>query len=194
MRKQAGFRRSGNTSSRGAGSDRDGANDARISYTIVDCPLGRLLLAATARGVCALSLGDSDRALEAGLARDYQGAVLEQDGKSLAPWVGKVLAYLRGREADLDLPTDVAGTPFQRRAWEALRAIPYGQTRSYAEVARSLGRPKAVRAVAGACAANPVALLVPCHRVIRTDGSLGGFGCGLKRKEALLALERANQA
>ena len=150
-----------------------------IGYTIVDSPsplpLGRLLVGATTRGVCAVRLGRSDAALEAELAREYPDAELRRDGAPLAPWVNALLRHLTGREARLDLPLDVEATAFQQRVWRALRAIPYGETRSYGAVAEAIGQPGAARAVARACAANPLALVIPCHRVVR--GEIGRASC-----------------
>src|SRR5881296_1495546 len=166
-----------------------------IGYTIVDSPapllLGRLLVGATRRGVCAVRLGRSDAALEAELAREYPDAELRRDGAPLAPWVNALLRHLAGDAARLDLPLDVEATAFQQRVWQALRAIPYGETRSYGAVAAAVGRAGAARAVAQACAANPVALVIPCHRVVRGDGDLGGYRWGVERKRLLLEQERS---
>jgi O-6-methylguanine DNA methyltransferase len=164
---------------------------AVIGYTIVDSPLGRLLVAATVRGICAVRLGDSDARLEAELRREYPEAQLQRDGAPLAPWVNALLRHLAGEPLHLAMPLDVQASAFQRRVWSELRAIPYGATRSYGEIARALGRPRAVRAVARACAANPVALAIPCHRVIRGDGVAGGYRWGLRRKRLLLEREHA---
>lgn len=170
---------------------RRGGRGMRISYTIVDCPLGRLLVAATERGVCAVSLGDSDAALEAALSSEYPAAEIDRDEVDLNQWVSTLLNYLNGRQPHLNLlPMDVQATAFQWRVWKELRAIPYGSTRSYGEVARVLGQPTAARAVARACATNPVALVIPCHRVVRKDGDLGGYRWGVERKRALLAQEQ----
>ncbi|MCH9013467.1 MAG: bifunctional DNA-binding transcriptional regulator/O6-methylguanine-DNA methyltransferase Ada [Proteobacteria bacterium] len=170
---------------------RRGGEGARIGYTIAASPLDRLLVGATARGVCALYLGGDDGALEAALDAEYPAADITRDDAGLGPWVDAVLAHLEGRAPDLDLPLDVRATAFQRQVWEALRAIPYGETRSYGEVARAIGRPTAARAVARACATNRVSVVVPCHRVVRGDGGLGGYRWGTERKKALLAKERA---
>jgi O-6-methylguanine DNA methyltransferase len=164
-----------------------------IGYTIVDAPLplGRLLVGATARGVSAVRLGESDAALVAELAREHPEAELRRDAAPLAPWVNTLLRHLAGREARLDLPLDVEATAFQQRVWQALRAIPYGETRSYGAVAEAIGQPGAARAVARACAANPVALVIPCHRVVRGDGDPGGYRWGVARKRLLLEQERS---
>lgn len=172
------------------GAYRQGGKKMNIHYTIVDAPLvGRLLVAGTERGICSVTFGDVDAELEAALALEYPSAVLARDGDTLAPWVSAVLAHLGGRLPHLDLPLDVQASAFRLRVWEALRKIPYGETRTYAQVAAAIGRPAAVRAVANACAANPAALVTPCHRVVRSDGGLGGYRWGISRKKALLAQE-----
>src|SRR5712692_2419199 len=168
---------------------RRGGCGMRIAYTLVDSPLGRLLVAATARGVSAVYLGDSDPPLEAALRKEYPQAEIRRDTNGLSSWLRAIVRHLSGRQPSLDLPVDVQATAFQRRVWEALRAIPYGRTRSYSQIARALGRPKATRAVARACAANPVSVIVPCHRVVREDGGLAGYRWGLERKQALLEQE-----
>jgi AraC family transcriptional regulator of adaptative response/methylated-DNA-[protein]-cysteine methyltransferase len=167
-----------------------GGRDMRIGYTVVPCPLGRLLLAGTERGISAVYLGDDDTKLESALRREYPAAeVVREDGR-LGPWVEEVVTHLRGEQPHLDLPLDVQATAFQWRVWQELRAIPYGSTRTYAEVARALGRPTAARAVARACATNPVSVVIPCHRVVREDGGLGGYRWGLERKQDLLDREQ----
>ncbi len=164
-----------------------------IAYTTVATALGQLLVAATERGVCRVALADNPRILEQDLLAEFPEARVVQDksGK-LHGWVTVILAYLDGREPDLDLPLDIRATAFQRRVWQELQRIPFGETRSYAEVARRMGEPKATRAVAQACGKNPVALVIPCHRVVREDGALGGYRWGVERKEALLERERAS--
>lgn len=169
---------------------RKGGTEARISYTIVDCYLGRLLVAATDKGICSITLGMADGSLEANLRVEYPAANINRDEAGLGEWVSAILSYLEGQQPHLDLPLDVKATAFQWRVWQELRAIPYGSTRSYGQVAQALGNPKATRAVARACATNPVALAIPCHRVVREDGSLGGYRWGVERKEALLAQEQ----
>src|SRR6266516_4533359 len=168
-----------------------GAPGTRIAFTVVPCALGRLLVAATPRGICRVSLGSGADDLEAGLAAEFPAAQLRRDRGALAASVGALLRYLDGRAEPLDLPLDVRATAFQRRVWEALRRIPYGTTRSYGEIARTIGKPSATRAVARACATNPAALVIPCHRVVRADGGLGGYRWGVARKRALLEQERA---
>ncbi len=173
---------------------RRGGAGMLIHYTIVTSPLGRLLVGATERGISALYLGESDSQLESELRKEYPRAEFHHDGHgsaALKDWVGKILAHLRGHEPHIDLPTDVQATAFQRRVWEELRRIPYGSTRTYTQVARSIGKPKAIRAVARACAMNPVSVVVPCHRVVRQDGNLAGYRWGLSRKQALLEKEQA---
>src|SRR5205809_1054123 len=142
-----------------------GAPGTRIAFAIVPCAFGRLLVATTARGICRISLGSGAKALAAGLCAEFPAAELRRDRSALAASVGALLRYLDGRPEPLDLPLDVRAAAGQRRVWEALRRIPYGATRSYAEIARAIGAPSATRAVARACATNPVALVIPCHRV-----------------------------
>jgi AraC family transcriptional regulator of adaptative response/methylated-DNA-[protein]-cysteine methyltransferase len=170
---------------------RRGGAGMRIGYTVAACPLGRLLVAATARGISAVYLGNDDRVLSEELRREYPQAEISRDRNGLSGWVQALLGHLRGRGPRLDLPLDVQATAFQRRVWEALRRIPYGSTCSYSQIARAIGRPKATRAVARACATNPVSVVVPCHRVVREDGSLAGYRWGLDRKRSLLAREQA---
>ncbi len=161
-----------------------------ISYTIAPCSLGRVLVAATERGISAVYLGDRDSDLAAALRKEYPHAEIRPGSGERSKWVREIVRHLAGSNPRLDLPTDVVATAFQRRVWEALRAIPPGATRTYAEVARSIGQPSAFRAVARACATNPAAIVVPCHRVVRTDGTLGGYRWGLERKRSLLDQER----
>lgn len=178
------------------GTYRQGGAGMRIHYAIVDSPLGRLLVAATDRGISALYLGEKDARLEGALQKEYPHAEIDSNSsgsKNLKEWVSKILAHLRGKEPHLNLPTDVQATAFRRRVWEELKRIPYGATRTYSEVARAIGRPRAIRAVARACATNPVSVVVPCHRVVRADGNLAGYRWGLDRKRALLEHESASQ-
>jgi AraC family transcriptional regulator of adaptative response/methylated-DNA-[protein]-cysteine methyltransferase len=162
----------------------------KISYSIADCSLGRVLVAATDRGISAISLGDSDSHLLAELRKEYPNAEIRHGTRESSQWIRGIVRHLAGASPKLNLPTDVVATAFQRRVWEELRRIPWGTTRTYSEVARALGRPTATRAVARACATNPTAIVVPCHRVIRSDGSLGGYRWGLGRKKLLLERER----
>lgn len=178
---------------------RRGGKDMVIDYTIVHCSLGRLLVAATDKGVCAVSLGNSDTDLETALANEYPAAERRHESSNgsngsensvLTEWVNALLKHLNGQQPHLHLPLDVQATAFQWRVWTELQHIPYGSTRSYSEVAQAIGNPKAVRAVAHACATNPVAIIVPCHRVVREDGTMGGYRWGLERKQRLLAQEQ----
>ena len=162
-----------------------------IQYAIVDSPLGRLLVASTPRGVCAVAMGQSDQGLERALRAEYPAAAIMSDRGSLAGWIRPILAHLAGRRPRLDLPIDVQATAFQWQVWTALAVIPRGETRSYAEVASAIGRPGAARAVARACATNPVALAIPCHRVVPAAGGDGGYRWGAARKRALLEKERS---
>jgi AraC family transcriptional regulator of adaptative response/methylated-DNA-[protein]-cysteine methyltransferase len=166
-----------------------GGRGMQISYTIADCSLGRVLVAATDRGVSAVYLGEKDEPLAAALRDEYPQAEITRNSEEHSQWVREIVRHLAGAQPQLDLPTDVTATAFQRRVWEALRAIPFGTTRTYREVASLLGRPTATRAVARACATNPTSIVVPCHRVVRTDGSLGGYRWGLHRKQLLLEQE-----
>lgn len=167
-----------------------GGKGVTIRYTIVASPLGRLLLAATDRGVCRVGMGDDDKALAADLRHEFPAAEIQRDDAALRSWVGGLTKRLNGSQPSADLPLDIRATAFQKRVWETLRKIPLGATRSYSEIARAVGQPRATRAVARACATNPVALLIPCHRVVGADGSLGGYHWGIKRKEMLLAREK----
>jgi len=168
---------------------RRGGKDMTIRYTLTDCPLGRLLLAATERGICAVSLGDNDDFLEAELHREYPAAAIHREDSPLRDWVEHLLRHLNGQQPDLQLPLDLQATAFQWRVWQALLAIPYGQTSTYSEIARAMGQPGAVRAVARACATNPVSIVIPCHRVVREDGDLAGYRWGIERKKKLLEQE-----
>jgi len=170
-----------------------GGAGTRIAFAVVPCALGRLLVAATERGICRIGIGDDAHALERGLRAEFPAATIARDDDTLRSWVAEITAHLDGCQPHLELPIDVRATAFQRRVWEALRKIPYGSTRSYSQVARAVGNPKATRAVARACATNPVAIVVPCHRVVREDGDLGGYRWGIDLKRALLERERVNR-
>jgi AraC family transcriptional regulator, regulatory protein of adaptative response / methylated-DNA-[protein]-cysteine methyltransferase len=169
---------------------RRGGRGLAIRYAVVPSPLGRLLVAATERGVCSVRLGETDSELEAGLHAEFPEARLSADPEGLGAWAHEIVRHLEGETPRVDVPVDVRATAFQWRVWNALRTIPPGQTRSYAEVAQAVGAPRGARAVAQACAANPVALVVPCHRVVRGDGDLGGYKWGSRRKVVLLEQER----
>ena len=167
-----------------------GGKGARIAYATVDSPLGRLLVGATAKGICFVSLGDTDAPLIAALEAEFPEAeVMVRDDDAIAPALDDLLAHLEGKTPHVSLPLDVRATAFQRRVWQELMAIPPSETRSYSEIAAALGLPKGQRAVGRACATNPVAIVVPCHRALREDGHLGGYRWGLERKEALLLRE-----
>jgi AraC family transcriptional regulator, regulatory protein of adaptative response / methylated-DNA-[protein]-cysteine methyltransferase len=161
-----------------------------IRYSTFASPLGTILVAATDKGLCCVKIGDSARALEASLRGEFSLGSLQKDASSLKDLQEKVLAFLAGDSSLGRVPLDVRGTVFQRKVWDALRRIPAGETRTYREIARSIGAPDAVRAVGSACGANPVALAVPCHRAVRTDGGLGGYAWGLARKRQLLQNEK----
>lgn len=165
-----------------------------ISYAVAETPLGRMIVGATDRGLCNLQFGEEEAALVASLQCEFPQASCEpMDGThatEFAAWMQALCDYLEGDPKPLDLPLDIRGTAFQRKVWNYLLTIPRGETRSYAEVAEGIGEPKAVRAAASACGRNKVALVIPCHRVIRGNGGLGGFYWGLERKRALLAMEK----
>jgi AraC family transcriptional regulator of adaptative response/methylated-DNA-[protein]-cysteine methyltransferase len=168
-----------------------GGKGASLAYALAASPLGRLLVAATERGVAFLALGDDDAALEGRLAEEFPLAERRRDDKVLGRWLGQVLRHLDGELPHLELPLDVRATAFQRRVWAELSKIPAGATASYGEIARRLGQPKAGRAVGRACATNPVALIVPCHRAVPGAGGFGGYRWGLDRKRRLLETEAA---
>jgi AraC family transcriptional regulator, regulatory protein of adaptative response / methylated-DNA-[protein]-cysteine methyltransferase len=169
---------------------RSGGAGVQIRFTTVESPVGRLLVAATERGVCLVSMGKSDAELRRALEREYPKASVTRDPGKLARWTRQILDHLAGRVPRIDLPLDVQATAFQWLVWEALAAIPYGSTRTYTDVAAAIGRPSAARAVARACSTNPVALAIPCHRVVPAAGGVGGYRWGASRKQALLAAER----
>jgi AraC family transcriptional regulator, regulatory protein of adaptative response / methylated-DNA-[protein]-cysteine methyltransferase len=160
-----------------------------ITYTIAASPLGRLLVAATPKGICMISAGDSDRALERRIHDQFPKEAVLRDDAGMKKHLRAVEKMVNGNSSPSTLMLDLRGTPFQKKVWNELLRIPAGQTRSYAEIARRIKHPTAYRAVANACGANPVAIVVPCHRVIASDGSLGGYGLGLPRKRLLLANE-----
>jgi AraC family transcriptional regulator, regulatory protein of adaptative response / methylated-DNA-[protein]-cysteine methyltransferase len=173
---------------------RRGGEGVAIAYACTRTPLGLMLLAATDRGLCFLQFGETEEALAAALHGEYPAAQIAPMGKERAPefgaWMEALRQHLEGRRPRLDLPLDIRATAFQARVWNYLRSIPYGETRSYAQVAEGIGSPTAVRAVARACASNTVALAIPCHRVIRGDGAESGYRWGVERKQALLERER----
>jgi AraC family transcriptional regulator, regulatory protein of adaptative response / methylated-DNA-[protein]-cysteine methyltransferase len=168
---------------------------AEIAYSIVDSVLGRLIVAGTRRGICFAAMGESDRTLVAELHADYPRASIRiadpnrPEDSQMGYWADALADYITGRSPMPTPPMDIRGTPFQFAVWEQLRAIPAGETRSYTEIARRIGRPRAIRAVGTANGANPVSILIPCHRAIRASGHLGGYRWGLDRKLKLLEME-----
>jgi len=170
---------------------RRGAIAAAIRYTCSDSPLGRMLIAATERGICSIQFARTDGELIEGLKREFPFAARKVDEGGLRSWGSALLRHMRGKDMDSSLPLDIRATAFQRRVWTYLQSIPFGATRSYGQVAKAIGRPSATRAVARACATNPVAVAIPCHRVVRQDGSIGGYRWGIERKKALLEMEQA---
>jgi AraC family transcriptional regulator of adaptative response/methylated-DNA-[protein]-cysteine methyltransferase len=169
---------------------RRGAIAAPIRYTFTDSPLGRMLIAATNKGICAIQFANSDDELEHGLKHEFPFAIRRRDDAAMRSWKDDLLRQMRGQKLNSSLPLDIQATAFQRRVWSALQSIPFGETRSYGQVANAIGQPTASRAVARACATNPVAVAIPCHRVVRENGEGGGYRWGVDRKEALLKMER----
>ena len=163
----------------------------KLEYTIAPSPVGKVLVAATERGISAVYLGDAQRKLLGELREEYPKAEIVPATGNAQSWVREIVQRIEGRPAQKELPLDLQTTAFQRRVWQELQKIPRGTTKTYSQVACAMGSPRAVRAVARACATNPVSVVVPCHRVVRKDGSLAGYRWGLRRKEQLLATERA---
>jgi AraC family transcriptional regulator, regulatory protein of adaptative response / methylated-DNA-[protein]-cysteine methyltransferase len=170
---------------------RRGAIAASIRYTCAASPLGRMLIAATERGICSIQFARTDGELIEGLKREFPFAARKVDEGGLRSWGSALLRHMSGRDLDSSLPLDIRATAFQRRVWTYLQSIPFGATRSYGQVAKAIGRPSATRAVARACATNPVAVAIPCHRVVRQDGSMGGYRWGIERKKTLLEMEQS---
>jgi len=168
---------------------RRGAVAAAIRYTCTDSPLGRMLVAATDRGICSIQFAKTDDELTEGLKREFPFARRKRDDQSMHSWTTTLLSQIAGHKLSPTLPLDIQATAFQRRVWTHLQSLPFGGTQSYGEVAKAIGRPTAARAVARACATNPVAVAIPCHRVVRKNGELGGYRWGVERKRALLQLE-----
>lgn len=194
------YERAGATLGMTPGTYRRGGKGLNIRFALFDTALGIALVAATERGVCAVALGDDAEILSADLKRDFHAVDVARDDEAVGPWAEPILRVLAGAPGGalseaarnlLALPLDVRGTAFQRLVWAALREIPVGETRTYSDVASMIGMPRAVRAVAGACGANPVALVVPCHRVVKVGGELGGYRWGTERKRRLLTMEAA---
>jgi AraC family transcriptional regulator of adaptative response/methylated-DNA-[protein]-cysteine methyltransferase len=176
---------------------RAGGTDMQIRFAVGESSLGAILVAQSQHGICAVLIGDDADILTRDLQDRFQNAIFIGGNANFEHLVARVVGFVDasgvGMTAGLDLPLDVRGTAFQQRVWQALREIPPGQTVSYAQLAERIGSPKAARAVAGACAANPIAVLIPCHRVVRNDGALSGYRWGVERKRALLAKECACQ-
>ena len=168
---------------------RRGAIAAPIRYTCADSPLGRMLIAATDKGICSIQFGNSDGELEQGLRHEFPFANRRRDDQAMQSWKKDLLRQMRGQRLNAALPLDIQATAFQRRVWAHLQSIPFGATRSYAAVANAIGQPTATRAVARACATNPVAIAIPCHRVVCKSGDMGGYRWGVERKRALLEME-----
>jgi AraC family transcriptional regulator of adaptative response/methylated-DNA-[protein]-cysteine methyltransferase len=172
------------------GTYRRGGAGVTIQFAIVPSPLGRMMVAATSRGLCAVRFGESATDLERVLREEFRAAEIHRNDAALRSYVQPLMASIRGENATVDLPLDVRATAFQKKVWDELRRIPRGETRSYTEVAHAIGDDKAVRAVARACASNPVAIAVPCHRVVRSDGDISGYRWGVERKKKLLEQEQ----
>lgn len=171
------------------GAYRKGGRGMAIVYQTLDSPAGRMIVAATEHGVCSVRFGQNDRALVSDLTKEFPEATITHDEGTLGEWIAEIGEHVNGLRPRLDVPLDVQGTAFQWRVWRALQQIGYGRTKSYKQVAEEIGQPSAVRAVARACATNKVAVLIPCHRVVGSDGSLTGYAYGVERKAALLQME-----
>ena len=172
---------------------RKGAEGIIIRYLVVESDLGWVLIGATERGICTIELGDSPDHLRRRLCNNFPKAVIIENDDELNQWVKQILAHLKNPHRKLNLPLDIQGTAFQRQVWQALREIPLGATATYAEIAETIGKPKAVRAVAGACASNKIAIAVPCHRVVRKNGGLGGYRWGNEKKRLILEREKTKK-
>ena len=173
---------------------RRGGAGLHVRYDILETPVGMLLVGATTKGVCAIQFGGSAKTLEEDVRKEFPAAEIRRDPAFLSRWAGQLRAHLGGRLQKLDVPLDIQATAFQRRVWEYLQSIPYGATQSYGEIANAIRQPRAARAVARACASNPVAVVIPCHRVVRGDGATGGYRWGEERKRKLLRMEREGRA
>ena len=174
------------------GKYRRGAVATAIRYTGAESPLGRMLIAATDKGICSIQFADSEEELEQGLKHEFPFAVRRRDDARLAELVASVVERMKGAAVSSSLPLDIQATAFQRQVWSYLESIAFGETRSYAQVAKAIRRPSAVRAVARACATNPVPIAIPCHRVVRSDGEMGGYRWGMERKQKLLEMEASS--
>jgi AraC family transcriptional regulator of adaptative response/methylated-DNA-[protein]-cysteine methyltransferase len=171
---------------------RRGAIATVIRYTCAESPLGRMLVAATEKGICAINFASSDDELEQGLKREFPFAIWKRDDVSMNKWKEDLLRHIAGQKLNATLPLDIQSTAFQRKVWTYLQSIPFGETRSYKEVAKGIGQPTATRAVARACASNRIGVEIPCHRVVRENGEMGGYRWGVNRKKKLLAIEKSN--
>lgn len=167
-----------------------GGEGEGIAFTVVDSALGKMLVAATMRGICAVRFGDDAAALERDLREEFYAAKVDRDNAAVGEFATSILSALSEQKPLFDLPLDIRATVFQQKVWSALRQIPAGETRSYSEIARNIGDPSATRAVARACASNPIAVVIPCHRVVRENGDMSGYRWGVHRKEELLRRER----
>jgi len=171
---------------------RGGGDGTAIRFAVGECFLGAILVAATDKGVCAIEFGDDPDALVRGLQDRFANADLVGGDKTFEQWVAQVVGFIEAPGQALDLPLDIRGSAFQLRVWDAIRQVPPGSTASYTEIARRIGAPRAVRAVASACASNAIAVAIPCHRIVRRDGGLSGYRWGVERKRALLGREAAS--
>jgi AraC family transcriptional regulator of adaptative response/methylated-DNA-[protein]-cysteine methyltransferase len=172
---------------------KQGGKNVKVEFTIADCKLGKILVAKTEKGLCSVTLGDDEKVLSENLRVEFSKAEITENKENLKEFVEAILQNLAGTNKTLDLPLDLQATAFQMQVWQVLRKIPFGETLSYKEVAEKLGNQKAVRAVARACASNRVALVIPCHRVVGSNGSLSGYRWGIERKDKLLNLENINK-
>lgn len=186
------YEKSADTLGMTASTYRQGGKGESIDFAIGECSLGSILVASSTKGVCAVSLGDDPDALARALQDRFPRATLRGDDPRFAKLVAQVVGFVEAPGLGLDLPLDIRGTAFQQRVWQALRDIPPGQTATYSDIAQRIGAPNAVRAVARACATNQIALAIPCHRVVRTDGSISGYRWGVERKQALLEREASS--
>ena len=168
---------------------KQGGKDSLITYTIILCSMGFLLVATTDKGICSVKLGDTKEELEEILYKEFHQAELIFDREIHQDWVKEILNFIDGNQPHLDLPLDIRGTAFQKQVWQALQKIPYGETCTYKDIANQINKPASIRAVGNACGANPTALIIPCHRVVKNDGSLGGYRWGIERKRKLLFQE-----
>lgn len=188
------YANSGDMLGMNATSFRSGGSGQAIRYALSQSTFGPILVAATNKGVCAIFFGDDEEALLADLRKQFPRAALNEGDAAFAALTAKVVGFVEAPDKTLDLPLDIKGTAFQHRVWDALRRIPLGRTATYTEIAEKIGAPTAARAVARACATNPIAVAIPCHRVVRSDGSLSGYRGGVSRKRALLDREAAAKA